>query len=498
MNILQDLSVAAPLWILAGGAALVLLLTVASGHRQPTPPTSHHLVLITLAALGVSGAILATRSGAGSAFGGALLVDGLGILFGTVALTGGLCATLFAAGYLREHELSSGEFFALILLSSVGMLTLTMAGDLITAFIGLETMSLAVYVLAGFVRVSPQSQEAALKYFIYGAFASGFFLFGTALLYGEVGHLTGKPSVHFAALALAVSAGAISKLGWIGVGLVLSGFAFKVAAVPFHMWAPDVYEGAPTAATGFMAVGVKTAAFAALARFAVAVFAHGKMTATGVGLFEVLAILTMAVGNFLALRQTKIKRMLAYSSIAHAGYLLVGVVALCAQSRSGALEAMVYYLLGYTGMTLGAFGVVAAFERREIQGQNLAIERLTGIGRRYPALGLVMTVFMLSLAGVPPTAGFFGKVVLFSAALTAGRVPLVIVAVLLSAVGAYYYLRVIVVMYMFEAPESTKRVASAWQAAGLWACAALVIGIGLLPGGCLTYARDLLASWLGT
>jgi NADH-quinone oxidoreductase subunit N len=436
--------------------------------------------------------------GAESAFSGAVVVDGVGVIFGLTTLAGASLGILLAAAYLREHALSQGEFFALILLSATGMLMLAMAGDLMVLFIGIETMSLAVYVLAGYRRANRKSQEAALKYFIFGAFASAFALFGIALVYGEVGRVIGTPSLAFKGIATAYGQAPVAPLGWIGAALVIGGLAFKVAAVPFHMWAPDVYEGAPTPSTGFMAVGIKAAAFAGLCRFVAATLLSSKGgTETAVLSIEVLAMITMVVGNLLAIRQTQIKRMLAYSSIAHAGYVLLGVAAFIARPQSAAVEAIAYYLFGYTAMTLGAFGVVLAFERREDRRLDLPIERLTGVAYRYPALGLAMAVFMFALAGIPPTAGFFGKLAVFSAAVDAGRIAAVVVAVLASALGAYYYLRVTVVMYMQADTTQETRIRSAWLAAGLWACASLTLAVGVVPEYYLVFARRVLAGWLG-
>jgi NADH-quinone oxidoreductase subunit N len=265
------------------------------------------------------------------------------------------------------------------------------------------------------------------------------------------------------------------------------------------MWAPDVYEGAPTPSAGFMAVGVKAAAFAGLCRFVAATLLSGTGgTETAVLAIELCAIITMVVGNLLAIRQTQIKRMLAYSSIAHAGYLLVGVAALIEQPQSGVVEAIAYYLLGYTAMTLGAFGVVLAFERRDDRRQDLPIERLAGMAHRYPAIGLAMAVFMFALAGVPPSAGFFGKLALFSAAVGAGRYAAVVIAVLASAVGAFYYLRVTVVMYMRATDTEESRVQSPWLSAGLWACAGLTLVFGIVPEPYFAFARRVLAGWLGS
>ncbi len=497
MNVLQDLGTIAPIWIPALTAAVVLLLTVTGGPRRPAPTSATHLAFISLLGLGAALILLLDYDAATPAFAGAVVLDGVGVLFGLAALVGAALAIVLAHAYLREHELSAGEYYGLVLLSASGMLMLAMAGDLLTLFIGIEVMSLAVYVLAGYRRADRKAQEAALKYFIYGAFASGFAIFGIALLYGEVGRLSGTPALGFAAMAKAFAPGSLSAAGWVGTAMVFGGLAFKVAAVPFHMWAPDVYEGAPTPSTGFMAVGVKAAAFAGLCRFVAATLLAGSGTETAVLAVELLAILTMVVGNLLAIRQTQLKRLLAYSSVAHAGYLLVGVAAFIAKPDSIALQAIGYYLLGYAAMTLGAFGVVLAFERRDDRRIDLPIERLAGIAHRYPAVGLAMAVFMFALAGMPPTAGFFGKLTLFTAAVDAGRVAAVVVAVLASAVGAYYYLRVIVVMYMRQSDSDEKRVQSAWLAAGLWACAALTLVIGLLPESYFAFARRVLDGWLG-
>lgn len=483
MSFAQDLFVVAPVLALVVAAAAVLLLTVSAGYWRSLSQGGGHLVVLALVGVGFAVAFLAQQQGARSAFSGAVLVDPVAVMFGLVTLLACAIGVVLAQSYLVEHEHSQGEFIALILSSTAGMLLVVMAGDLIALFLGIEIMSLGVYVLAGFRRSSRRSQEAALKYFVYGAFASAFVLFGIALLYGEVGRRLGAPGIALPQLAKAFAEpDRVAYLGWVGVALVLVGLGFKVAAVPFHMWAPDVYEGAPTPATGFMAVGIKAAAFAGLLRFLGQVVlqpsAHQQVT---VHLLEVLAILTMVVGNLVAVRQAHIKRMLAYSSIAHAGYVLVGVAAYVADPQGKALSGIAYYLLGYTVMTLGAFGVVSAFERREDSRLDVAMERFRGAALRYPGLGLAMAVFMFSLAGVPPTAGFFGKLSVFSAAIAAERVGVVIIGVLASVVGAFYYLRVLVMMYMQSEDAAEQRVRSPWLAVGLWACALVTVVAGLLP-----------------
>ena len=495
---MNDITAILPMIALGVSAFLVLLLTVAGGQKKPAPDGASHLTLVALAGLFAAGFLMLTRDGGSlTAFSGAVVVDGLGVVFGLIALIGAFVAVLLATAYLDEHELSHGEFLALILFCTLGMFMLVWAGDLMVFFIGLEVMSMAVYILAGFRRASRRSQEAALKYFIYGAYASAFILFGIALIYGEVGRLSGKPAIGFEAIGLAFGSGEISLVGWSAIGMLIAGLAFKVAAVPFHMWAPDVYEGAPTPATAFMAVGVKTAAFAGLIRFLTAVLqTHSGDRETQVQLFELLAVLTMVVGNFLAIRQNQIKRMLAYSSIAHAGYLLVGVAAYMVKPTGEALNGMAFYLLAYTAMTLGAFGVVLAFERKDDRRLDLAIRRLRGIGHRYPTLGLALALFMFSLAGVPPTAGFFGKLALFSAAVDAGRVPVVIIAVLASVVGAYYYLNVLVTAYMRADDTDEEHFRSPWLSAGLWLCAAMTVVFGILPESSWSFFKHALSGWL--
>ena len=496
MSMAQDLTALSPLWVVGLGAAIILLLTVAGGYRRAASADCRHLAFVGLGALGTAMWQLWCVPAPAHLLSGAIVIDGVSTSFGFVAALAGFISLLISEAYLREHQLAPGEFFALLLLATLGMLILVMAGDLVVLFLGIEIMSLAVYVLAGYRRAQRRSQEAALKYFVYGAFASGFVVYGIALLYGEIGARLGAPAMDFASLHRAFGLRQTSALGWIGVTAVFGGLAFKIAAVPFHMWAPDVYEGAPTPSTAFMAVGIKAAAFAGLCRFVAATLWAGQpATETSIQIMEILAILTMVVGNLLAVRQTQIKRMLAYSSIAHAGYLLVGVAAFLADPQSGAMEAMAYYLFGYTSMTLGAFGVVLAFERRDDKRVELSTERLAGTAHRYPALGLAMATFMFALAGIPPTTGFFGKLSLFAAAISAGRIGVVVVAVLASAVGAFYYLRVLVVMYMKATQSSERRVASAWLNTGLWLCAAITLVVGIVPTLYLDFARRALMNW---
>ena len=342
-------------------------------------------------------------------------------------------------------------------------------------------MSVAVYVLTGMLRAEARSTEAALKYFLLGAFATGFLLYGIAFFYGAAG------STRLGAIAAAVARDGVRPFTMLGLALVLVGFGFKVALAPFHVWTPDVYEGAPTAITAFMAVGVKAAAFAAFARVVLATF--GGIAASWSGLLWILAVLTMTVGNVVAVSQRSVKRMLAYSSIAHAGYALIGLVV--ATPAGGA--ALVFYLAVYTFMTLGAFGVLLALGRRDEPAEALA--DWAGIGFRHPVLGLSMVVFMLSLAGMPPTAGFAGKFYLFSAAVDAGYVGLAVIGVLNSLVSVYYYFGVLVQMYMVEGTRSVVALGSRPCLLATIVVAVLVtLLVGILPAGPMELAREAFAS----
>lgn len=411
-----------------------------------------------------------------SAFNDMLALDSYALFFNLIFCLAGGMTLLMSVHYLDMTDIHPGEYYALILFATVGMILMAAATDLIVIFLALETMSMAVYVLAGIWRQRVQSSEAALKYFLLGAFASGFFLYGVALIYGATG------SVQLAKIAAHVSANGSSTLLLIGVALLVVGFGFKVAAAPFHAWTPDVYEGAPTTITAFMAVGVKAAAFAAFAR----VFLHtlGPIHAEWQGILWVLAVLTMTVGNVTALVQNNIKRMLAYSSIAHAGYLLVAMVA--GKDLGGA--ALMYYLVAYGLMNLGAFGVVLAVGRKGEPNEEFS--DYAGLGFRYPALGMAMTIFMLSLTGVPPLVGFIGKFYIFSAAVKAGYVWLAVIGVLNSVVSAYYYIRVVVNMYMREGEKQVDLLsARPALAAAILVAAIGTIVMGVFPSASISLAK---------
>jgi NADH-quinone oxidoreductase subunit N len=373
-----------------------------------------------------------------SAFSNGIAVDRYGLFFTLLFCVASGLTLLMSMGYLEFTDIRTGDYYSLILFSTVGMVLMATATDLIIIFLGLEVMSLAVYVLSGIWREQQRSNEAALKYFLLGAFATGFLLFGIALLYGATGSTTLGPI----AAQVAKVGGQEKTLVLAGMALLLVGFGFKVAAAPFHVWTPDVYEGAPTSVTAFMAVAVKAAAFAAFAR----VFMHTLtvLSADWSSVLWILAALTMTVGNVTAILQRNIKRMLAYSSIAHAGYLLVGMVA---GGEFGG-SAVLFYLIAYMLMTLGAFAVVIALGWRGAPNENL--DDYAGVGFSHPFLGVAMTIFMLSLAGIPPLVGFIGKFYIFSAAIRSGYVGLTVIGVLNSVISVYYYVGVLVRMYMTE------------------------------------------------
>ncbi len=401
-----------------------------------------------------------------------LVLDTYAVFFNLILLAGAILTVLASVNYLEEMQAHHGEYYVLVLCALAGMMTMAGATDLVTVFLGLEVMSIPVYVLAGFTRRRPRSNEAALKYFLLGSFATGLLLYGIALTYGATGATD---------LAAIRAAWEPTPLALAGIGLLLAGFGFKISSVPFHMWTPDVYEGAPTPVTGFMAVGVKAAAFAAFLRVFLVAF---DLTADKVNVaLWVLAAATMTVGNLAAIVQPNIKRMLAYSSIAHAGYALVGMTAATPAGQA----AVLYYLLVYTFMNLGAFAVVILLVRDG--EERVQIDDLAGLGYARPALGLAMTLFMLSLGGIPPTAGFMGKFFIFRAAIEAQYNWLVVLAVLNAVVSMYYYLRVVIVTYRSEPGVDLRAAApSTACAAALLISAIATLLLGIFPSAPLDIA----------
>jgi NADH-quinone oxidoreductase subunit N len=425
-----------------------------------------------------------------------LLVDPFTLFFEMLLCLGGGISALLAGGYLPEHQIERGEFYSLLLFATFGAMMLVAAGDALTLFLGLETMSIGAYAMTAFRRSSPRSAEGALKYFLLGSFAAAILIYGFALVYGATGH------TDLAGIGAAARTGAArNPILVIGAVLVLVGIVFKVSAVPFHAWTPDAYEGAPTPTTAFMAVAVKAAAFAMLLRVLVLAFGDPSWTSWASGwppVLAMLAALTMTVANLIAGRQESVKRMLAYSSIAHAGYVLVAVTAMMRDPAEGSASVL-FYLLAYTVSTAGAFGALILCGSRGREA--VTYDDLSGLGKRHPAAALAFSLFLLSLAGIPPTAGFFGKWFVFKAAMDAGLYWLAIVAFVNSVIGAYYYLRVLVYMYMRE-PAAGAPVAvpmrSGYVAAALVVSAVLVLVLGLTQSRALGMAMTAAAAFVGS
>jgi NADH-quinone oxidoreductase subunit N len=445
-------------------------------------PRERKWLTAMLAAFGLALALGFTLSQIGrenSGLNGMLALDGFSVFVNALLLVSGLLGVALAYGYVKRMGIERGEYYTLMLFSISGMMLMAQAADLIIVFLALELLSLPLYVLSAFARPKVDSEEAGLKYFLLGAFASGFVLYGIALVYGATG------STSLSGIVTAASAGNPGPLLTIGAALILVGLGFKIAAVPFHMWTPDVYQGAPTAVTAFMASGAKIAGFAALLRVFATAFPSLAVDITPV--LWALSALTMIVGNLLAISQTDIKRMLAYSSIAHAGYILMAFVPYGNSDPEVvkvSIAAGLFYLVSYALTNFGAWSVVIALEQKE--GKGLAISDYAGLGRKYPALAAAMTVFMLSLTGFPPTLGLVGKFYLFRAVLAGGFTWLAIIGVLTSLISAYYYLRVVVTMYMQEGEPQTER--EFWLGFTTAGTALAVVIASLVPQGLFTWA----------
>lgn len=545
-----------PVLILAGFGLLILLLDAFqdSGSRQ-------HLAWIALAGFAstfVAAWALWQNDVPRPLFGDMVYMDKYTMAFACIFALSGILTCMTAREYLKSHDMDRGEFYVLLLFATVGMILVASAADLIMVFLGLETMSISAYVLAALSKREKRSAEAGMKYLILGALATGLLLYGTALVYGTTGttnlqqigeNLAGNSAAledvpldvisaktvfelsadspeelavalagledadatsaadvagtatlareHRFALSSARSV-EVSPLAFMGMILILVAFGFKIGAVPFHMWAPDVYSGAPTPAVGFMATAVKAAAFAGLIRVLVlAFFADApRISATGwVQILFGIAMITMIVGNFAAIVQNQIKRMLAYSSIAHAGYILVGIVAAGYVGSQNLLYSVVFYLVAYTFATVGAFGVLTYFGRKGEEVETYA--DLDGLGQKHPWAGFAMVVFMLSAAGIPPTAGFFAKFLVFKAAVDAGAAGgaapsmmfmLAAFGILASVAGIYYYLKVIVHMYMRDRQRVIRPLTSWATAVALAVCTAGSLLLGILPGRVTTYS----------
>ena len=458
----------------------------AKPQAAPAPPDRRYQAWVAagFAAAALWAALSRLGDPAVPLFSGAAVSDGFGRVVAAVVCAALLFSCIVAFSYLESLRATRGEFYALALFSAAGMCLLAQATDLIVIFISLEVMSLAVYALCAYLRRGKRPAEAAFKYFILGSFASAIFLYGAALAFGATG------STRLADVAAALRSGGpsgASALLYAAVALLASGFAFKVAAVPFHMWVPDVYDGAPAPVTGFMAAGVKAAAFATLVRILVSGFGDASAGPRGWRAQVIwLALLTMLFGNLLAIPQRSVKRMLAYSAIAHAGYLLVAVASMASASpRADATQGLLFYLASYAATVIGAFGVVAIIERRlALSGAGDDLSSWSGLSDRHPGLAAAMSLFMVSLAGVPPTAGFMAKLTVFRAAIEAGLAPLAIFGVLTSVAGLYYYLRVVVYVYMYPSAKGEPVQGGRLLSAGLAiaGCALIVLWMGIQPG----------------
>jgi NADH-quinone oxidoreductase subunit N len=460
---LADFYYILPELVITGGALIVLIADVLLPRERRAA-----LAWITLAVIGATLASLApfTSTHVEVAH-GLLAVDRFAIFFKIVFLVAAAITVLMSIRYLAVEGASPGEYYFLILCATLGMMVMAAGIDLISIFIGLETMAVSFYILAGFIKPSQRSNEAAVKYFLLGAFSLGILLYGMSLMYGLSG------TTNLRVMAPSFEAMSRDPRLVLAVILVVAGVGFKIAAVPFHMWAPDVYEGSPTPITAFLSVGSKAASFAMLIR----IFVEGlpAMSADWRLLFWVLSIVTMTVGNVAAVTQTNVKRMLAYSSIAHAGYVLIGIVA----GTSRGITATLVYLMIYAFMQLGAFAVVVLLRRTDTAGDEL--KDFSGLAFRNPFAAFAMLLFMLSLGGIPPTAGFMGKFWLFSAAIDAHYYGLALIGVLNSAISLYYYIRIVVFMYVKKDALGTEPRTTPALAVALAVAVAATLVLGVYP-----------------
>jgi len=456
-----------------GALVMVLEPILAQGRKR---------VLGYIAFVGLAAALVAAAAGAwvtGPAFSSLVIIDGFAVFFRVLVLAVALLVVLMSFAYLRREGFESGEYYALLMFSVAGQCIMAAAGELIVVFIGLEISSIASYVMAGYLRREKLGNEASAKYFLLGSFATAFLLYGVALIYG----ITGTTSLaHIRDILSNAQTAPSGMLVATSAALMFVGFAFKVSAAPFQVWAPDVYQGAPAPVTAFLAAGPKAAAFAVFLR--VFLTAFGSISGRWAPIVWASALATMVVGNFAALMQTNVKRLLAYSSIAHAGYVMVAVTA---HSEIGT-QAVMFYLAAYVFMNVGAFAIVSYFSRRGERYVN--VEDFAGLGWRKPGMAAMFSIFLLSFIGVPLTGGFFAKFYVFKAALDADLVWLTVLGLLNSAVAAFYYLRLLVVMYMQEPGESTADLppVPAGTRAAIWVSAVLTLVLGIYPSVVLDVA----------
>jgi len=473
----ENWTVLLPELVVVGGAILLLLMDAAVPNQR-----GPHLQAITVVTL-IAAALVARSQWTAepkAALGAMVVADPFGVFARWVILGAGVLATLTARGYLKPRDLDRSEFYALLLLSTAGMTLLAVSTDLVMIFLSIELLSLALYVMAGFERGRLEAQEASMKYFLLGAFASAFLLYGIAFVFGGAG------TTNLLRIAQSVSIGGLDDFQLIGVAvpLLVVGLGFKASMVPFHMWTPDAYQGAPTPVTAFMAGATKAAAFAALLR--VLVVSLPELRWDWQPPLAILTVVTIVFASVIAIAQTDIKRMLAYSSISHAGFIAIAVVA---ASQSG-IAAVLLYLLVYTAMTIGAFACVMLFLEPE-GSERVHLTKYSGLGIRRPAAAALFAFFLFSLAGIPPTGGFWAKWYVFFAAIRADHTWLAVVAVLASVAAAFFYVRVAVVMFMQDPEEGDEMPLdrSIGLRVTLAACAAVVVAVGIAPGFFLSLAE---------
>ncbi len=475
-----DLLAIAPLLIVILTAMVVLMVDLWLPRDRKSACVFVSLVGLVLAAVSCAYLWTGNTSSSLTAFAGTVVADDFALAFQAILIIVAALSIMLSEKYIQQKGINHGEYYALLLFSTSGAMLMATSRELITIFIGLEVLSIALYILSGFARTEARSEESAMKYFLLGSFSSAFFLYGIALVYGGTG------TTRLDTLTTVPGAALTSSYTVAGFALLLIGLCFKAAIVPFHSWTPDVYEGAPTSVTAFMSAGAKCGAFAALVRVAIVLL---PLSSIFHDVFWVLAILTMVIGNFVAIVQTNIKRMLAYSSIAHAGYILVGLLAGSSGAanadpsiRTEAYAGILFYILAYTFMNLGAFGVLILLARRNDEMNT--IEDLQGLAQTQPWAAAMMALFMFSLAGVPPAAGFFGKFYVFIAAVHAHQYSLAVIGLVASVVGAAYYLRIVYTMY-FQ-PAKREYPANVWgfspgASFALGICAIATLFFGVLP-----------------
>lgn len=466
---LSDLGPAMPEILIAGIAMIILLADLVIKRKE------------TLAFMSIMGifvaAFYALTGASGSAFGNMFISDSYSAFFKLIFFLAAFLSILISVRYIAIEKINFGEYYALILFSTLGMMIMVSTKNLMVLYLGLELMSLSTYILAGFIRSDSKSNEAALKYFILGAFSSAFLLYGISIIYG----LTGTTDLRAIAVYINENSLTGNKMLLLSVIFFVVAFGFKIAIVPFHMWTPDVYEGAPTAITAFMSVGPKAAGFAIIGR--VFYEAFGTLYVYWGNMFVPLALITIVIGNLIALSQTNIKRMLAYSSIAHSGYALLGIIA----GTPDGLMSTMNYLMIYAFMNIGAFSIVIMLRREGFSGVN--IDDYQGLAKKHPITAAAMLVFMFSLTGIPPTAGFIGKFYVFMEAVKAGYVEIVVIAVIFSAVSAYFYLRIVMYMYMREPKEDIMLKPSPSISLALIIAAAGTLLFGIMPSALINLVK---------